>query len=104
VTKDLMNETKFLALLHAAQPGEWITYYEGDLRHDVFKGSDELKTLGSCVFEAHERGECILVQRRLGAHHFRYIAIKRQPQQPKKTATKPRSKIAGRDRVWLEPA
>ena len=59
-----------------AQPGDVITYHQGNLMAD--KISAEVRAVGSAAWAAYERGLVELVQKRVGEGCCAYIAIARK--------------------------
>jgi hypothetical protein len=71
-------------------------YHTGSMMHEIEKGDQKLKQLQSSVFDAHERGECMLFQKRLAPFQYEYRAVKIRPrpatpQSPRRTEKKVRS-------------
>lgn len=72
-----------------AQPGDSFVYHVGSLCDDKHSHNwstltkDEQKRLASInmaasfLLKAAERGQCHLVQRKLGDRHYEYIAVRR---------------------------
>lgn len=67
--------------LAAAKPGETLIYHVGSLMYDRIQGLDFLAVaaVARAARTAYERGDCTLVQRRLGTNRFAYMAIKTGP-------------------------
>lgn len=58
---------EFDALVRAAAPGEWITYHTGDRAGGPYRYA---------AHAAYERGDVLLVQRRVGVAQFDYVAVR----------------------------
>lgn len=91
-SRPTLSEIDFCAWAAQAAPGDQIQYHHGFLALDTFSLSDqlcehqraELVRLAACAFRAAEDGLVHLVQKRLGAHSFAYIAIARpKPSHPR---------------------
>jgi len=58
---------EFDAMVKAAAPGERITYHTGDRAGGPYKYA---------AYAAYERGDVLLVQRRVGVALFDYLAVR----------------------------
>jgi hypothetical protein len=67
------------ALLPTMLPGEALIYHVGSLMHDRVRGLEFGRVHGAAqaAWDAYERGEVTLVQRRIAPLKFEYIAIRR---------------------------
>lgn len=84
----MRTAAEFETWLKTASPGEQITYYIGHLCYDresivtignrtVHMFNERVDNLGATAYDASERGKVMLFQRRLDAHSYEYIAVKR---------------------------
>jgi hypothetical protein len=85
-TRDLVSVAEFRGWLARAESCSWFVYHRGLLIWDRSPASgltDEhrsaLAKIANAVFQAAERGEVHLVQRRNGPFDFSYVAIKAAP-------------------------
>jgi hypothetical protein len=89
-----LSANEFLTLLRSSRPGESITYFTGELGYAIDIGDKNAKALQSVVFDAYERGECILTQKRLSERNFEYRATKRHPRATQATGrTEAKAKV-----------
>lgn len=80
-----LTEIELCAWIAQAEPGDAIEYHRGALALDRLRGMsrlapaecERLDRLADRAFAAAEHGLVHLVQRRLGADHFSYLAIAR---------------------------
>lgn len=71
----MLVRADFQTLLAAAAVGERIIYHTGDLQFQRQKGS-QLDATAEAVWQAHLRGDCTMVQRRVSPYVWEYIAVK----------------------------
>lgn len=71
----MLIRTDFQTRLATSFAGEKIVYFTGDLMFQRDKGS-QLDATATAAWEAHLRGECVLVQRRVGPNKWDYIAVR----------------------------
>ena len=82
MTNSTTRHIEFMRKLVSAKRGDRIIYHEGDLAYDRYTERHENKTarpvtsVGNVAYEEYLKGHCVLVQRRLGANKFVYMAIK----------------------------
>lgn len=85
VTHKAVDEGGFTAWIKTASPGQACLYHDGDLAIDrLHEGGKSLKTikamkvdtLALAASKAAAAGWVHLVQRRIGANHYQYIAIR----------------------------
>lgn len=70
--------------------GQKIIYHVGSLMYDRLRGPS-FQTAHGCAlaaYQAYERGEVTLVQRKIGLFTFEYIAIKLAKKSPRNAAMK----------------
>lgn len=60
-------DADFAAIVRATAPGERITYHTGDRAGGPYKYA---------AYAAYERGDVLLVQRRVGVALFDYLAVR----------------------------
>ena len=82
----MLVRTDFQNQLSAAKTGERIIYFVGDLMFARLSGS-QLDATAGAAWDAHLEGECLLVQRKLDARTWEYIAIKAREGYPKPNYT-----------------
>ena len=82
----MLVRTDFQNQLSAAKTGERIIYFVGDLMFARLSGS-QLDATANAVCDAHLEGECLLVQRKLDAWTWEYIAIRTRAGYPKPNYT-----------------
>ena len=94
----MLVRTDFQNQLSAAKTGERIIYFVGDLMFARLSGS-QLDATANAAWDAHLEGECLLVQRKLDAWTWEYIAIRTRAGYPKPNYTGAYEKdfLEGRD-------
>jgi hypothetical protein len=90
-TRDLISVAEFRGWVARAASCSWFEYHRGMLLWDRSPASalsDDhrraLAKIANAVFQAAERGEVHLVQRRNGPFDFSYVAIKAAPARGKR--------------------
>jgi hypothetical protein len=83
-----MDEAQLIAWVVRSAPGQHLTYWDGYLARDTWslgsrlgeRDRRRLARLGRLVLSLAEEGFLHLVQQRLAAYRYRYIAIARSPE------------------------
>jgi hypothetical protein len=91
--RDLVLVAEFRGWLARAASCSWFEYYRGMLIWDRSSASELTETdrralarIANAVFQAAERGEVHLVQRRNGPFDFSYVAIRAAPARGKRVS------------------
>ena len=74
-----MTAQEFNRRIRNADRGDRITYHMGDLQFDrTQEGAGLLRELANAAWASYKTGVAVLVQKRIGANNFAYMAIKVQ--------------------------